>query len=89
MFLGVADVPSMVKKLKKKAWLIAGPTGEDSMLQSLSQLEFPAYGFEVIFFFYNTVTAEIVIFQYAQIRSTNFGTTMVLIKVPNGPKVKG
>ena len=50
MFLGVADVPSMVKKLKKKAWLIAGPTGEDSMLQSLSQYTFPAYGFEVIFF---------------------------------------
>ena len=50
MFLGVADVPSMVKKLKKKAWLIAGPTGEDSLFNSLSQLEFPAYGFEVIFF---------------------------------------
>ena len=58
----------MVKKLKKKAWLIAGPTGEDSMLQSLSQLEFPAYGFEVIIFSS----------QYSYCRNSNFAICMVL-----------
>ena len=52
IFLGVADVPSMVKKMKKKAWLIAGSKSEDPLCGEVSELGGPDYCFEVCFLFY-------------------------------------
>ena len=42
----------MVKKMKKKAWLIAGSKSEDPLCGEVSELGGPDYCFEVCFVFY-------------------------------------
>ena len=51
LYIGVADVPSMVKKLKAKAWIIASTKEETSLCSAVSELGLTGTCFEVCFAF--------------------------------------